>query len=196
MKPDPLQKALIFSKSSSTILERILLKERTRYLKGVLIKQPDDDDKLFLWNGWSTKMESFIFNWDHCQRFFPLKISDTLWAGLEPVQNLSSSFAEKSRAVVITTTPQRHLMSTFCAHETTCHHYDRWFEMTVAYWIDIVGACKNLDIKETILYQGFIQALLLTSVFHKGLSFMAVGHNQTCISTLTLAVGGLSLSFF
>ena len=38
--------------------------------------------------------------------------------------------------------------------------------------------------------QGFILALLLTSIFHKGLSFMAVGHNPTCISTLTLAVGG------
>ena len=38
--------------------------------------------------------------------------------------------------------------------------------------------------------QGFIQALLLTSVFHEGLSFMDVGHNPTCISTLTLAVVG------
>ena len=35
--------------------------------------------------------------------------------------------------------------------------------------------------------QGFIQALLLTSVFHKGLGFMAVGHNPTCVSTMTLA---------
>ena len=33
--------------------------------------------------------------------------------------------------------------------------------------------------------QGFIQALLLTSVFHEGSSFMVIGHNPTCISTLT-----------
>ena len=37
--------------------------------------------------------------------------------------------------------------------------------------------------------QGFIQALLLTSVFHEGLSFMAIGYNLTCISMLTLAAG-------
>ena len=39
-------------------------------------------------------------------------------------------------------------------------------------------------------YQGFIQALLLTSVFHNGLSFMTVGHKPTYISTLMLVVGG------
>ena len=38
--------------------------------------------------------------------------------------------------------------------------------------------------------QGFIQALLLTSAFHEGLSFMDVGHNPTCLSTLTLAAVG------
>ena len=39
--------------------------------------------------------------------------------------------------------------------------------------------------------QGFIQALLLTSVCHEGLSFMAMGHNLMCIiSMLTLAAGG------
>ena len=38
--------------------------------------------------------------------------------------------------------------------------------------------------------QGFTQALLLTSAFHEGLSFMDVGHNPTCLSTLTLAAAG------
>ena len=37
---------------------------------------------------------------------------------------------------------------------------------------------------------GFIQALLLTSVFHEGLSFMAIGHDPMCISTLALEAGG------
>ena len=38
--------------------------------------------------------------------------------------------------------------------------------------------------------QDFIQALLMTSVFHEGLSFTAVGHDPLCISTLALAAGG------
>ena len=37
--------------------------------------------------------------------------------------------------------------------------------------------------------QGFIQALLLSSVFHEGLSFMALGYNLMCINTLTLSAG-------
>ena len=31
--------------------------------------------------------------------------------------------------------------------------------------------------------QGFIEALLLTSVSHEGLSFMEVGHNPMCVSS-------------
>ena len=41
------------------------------------------------------------------------------------------------------------------------------------------------------MYQGFIQALLLTSAFHEGLSFTAAGHNPTRISKLSLPAGGL-----
>ena len=44
--------------------------------------------------------------WYHCLRSLP--ISDTLQAGFEPVQNLSSGLVEWSCAVVITTTPQHH----------------------------------------------------------------------------------------
>ena len=49
--------------------------------------------------------------------------------------------------------------------------------------------CHDLH-KVCIEKQGFIQALLLTSVFHEGLSFMDIGHKPTCVSTLTLAVVG------
>ena len=38
--------------------------------------------------------------------------------------------------------------------------------------------------------QGFIQALLLTPVFHEGLSFIDVGHKPACVSTLTPAAMG------
>ena len=37
--------------------------------------------------------------------------------------------------------------------------------------------------------QSFIQSLLLTSVFHEGLSFMVAGHNPTCVSSLGIATG-------
>ena len=39
-------------------------------------------------------------------------------------------------------------------------------------------------------WQGFIQALWLTSVFHKGVSFMPVGHDPMCVTTFTLAARG------
>ena len=39
-------------------------------------------------------------------------------------------------------------------------------------------------------FQSFIQALLLTFVFHEGLSFIAVGHNSMCVSMLAIATGG------
>ena len=45
------------------------------------------------------------------------------------------------------------------------------------------------DLKN-IFMRGFIQALLLTSVFQKGLSFMTIGHNPVYVSTLALAAGG------
>ena len=45
-----------------------------------------------------------------------------------------------------------------------------------------------------IIMQGFIQALLLTSVFPEGLSLMAAGYNPTCVSTLALAAEGSGIS--
>ena len=54
------------------------------------------------------KALSLICSRHHCQRFLPAQISDTLRAGFEPAQNLSSGFAESSCAVVITTTLLHH----------------------------------------------------------------------------------------
>ena len=41
----------------------------------------------------------------HCQRSSPSQISNTMWAGFEPVQSMNSSFVEWSCTVVMTTTP-------------------------------------------------------------------------------------------
>ena len=49
------------------------------------------------------KAFSLISSWDHCQRSSPSRIADTLWAGFERVQNLSSGLVEWSCAVVVTT---------------------------------------------------------------------------------------------
>ena len=49
-----------------------------------------------------------ISSHDHCQRSSPSWISDTLQAGFEPAQNLSSGLVEWSCAVVIATTQRPH----------------------------------------------------------------------------------------
>ena len=66
------------------------------------------------------KALSLISYLDHCQRSSPSWISDTPWAGFEPVQNLSSGFDEWSRAVVITITPTPHVFN-FITKETLTH---------------------------------------------------------------------------
>ena len=60
------------------------------------------------------KVFSLISGQDHCLRFSPSRISDTQRAGFEAAQNLSSGFVERSCAVVITITAQRHLLSFSC----------------------------------------------------------------------------------
>ena len=54
------------------------------------------------------KAFSLISSLDHCQRSSPSRISNTLRAGFQPAQNLSSGFVEGSCAVVITTTSWPH----------------------------------------------------------------------------------------
>ena len=56
------------------------------------------------------KAFSIISSWDHCQRPSTLRISDTSQAGFEHAQNLSSDLVKWSCAVVITTTPQPHMI--------------------------------------------------------------------------------------
>ena len=56
------------------------------------------------------KTFSLISSRDHCQRSSPSRISDTPRAGFEPAQSLSSDLVKWSCAVVITTTPQRHMI--------------------------------------------------------------------------------------
>ena len=60
---------------------------------------------------------SLISDQDHCQRSSPWQISDTLQAGFEPEQNLSSGLFEWSFAVVITTTPRRRFINDECYFE-------------------------------------------------------------------------------
>ena len=52
------------------------------------------------------------------------------------------------------------------------------------------GKTLRERILKIYLSAGFYPSTFLTSVFHEGLSFMAVGHNRMCISMLALAAGG------
>ena len=61
------------------------------------------------------KVFSLTSGCNHYQRFSPLLISDTLWAGFEPVPDPSPGFPEWSCAVVVTTIP-RH-------QKTWCHNH-------------------------------------------------------------------------
>ena len=56
-----------------------------------------------------TKGVSLISSRNHCQRSTPLRISNMTRAGFESAQNLSQNFVERSCALVITTSPWRHL---------------------------------------------------------------------------------------
>ena len=54
----------------------------------------DDDDESFCGMVDRRKVFSLISSRDYCQRSSPSQISDTLRAGLDPVQNLSSNLVE------------------------------------------------------------------------------------------------------
>ena len=57
------------------------------------------------------KAFSLILSWNHFRISSPSRISYTARAGFEPAKNLSSGFVEWTYAVVITTTPKRHVSS-------------------------------------------------------------------------------------
>ena len=63
----------------------------------------NDGDELFLWNGWPTK-DVKPFQPRSLSVILTSQISDMPQAGFEPVQNLSSGFAEWSCAIVLTIT--------------------------------------------------------------------------------------------
>ena len=79
------------------------------HLQPFLWIDDDEDDKLFF--GMVDRREAFILisSRDHCQRSSPPRISNTPQAGFEPAQNMISGFVEWNCAVVITTTPRRHI---------------------------------------------------------------------------------------
>ena len=52
-----------------------------------------------------------------------------------------------------------------------------------------ISRFRRLIKGKSCLSQGFILALSLTSVFHEGSSFMAVGHNPTCVARWPLQLG-------
>ena len=80
-------------------------------VKGVIRGGDDADYELFcVMLDW-LKVFSLISSWDHFLRSSSLRIPDTLHAGYEPVQTLSSGLVDWSCALVITTTLWCHWQS-------------------------------------------------------------------------------------
>ena len=100
------------------------------------------------------------------------------------------------------------LMVVRCTLHCHCHHCHCQYQKCL-YRIHLLVACEAIVIRfysilQRVLcskcWKSWAQCLcralskhLLTSVFHKGLSFMAVVHNPTYMSTLTLVAGDSSL---
>ena len=130
------------------------------------------------------KAFSLIPSWDHCQRSSPSWISDTLRAGFELAQNLSSDFVEWSCAAVITTTPRRRYTTTpWCI-----------FIKTKRFDIRVKLRSKNYcqEVSET-LFLFFHYLLFLSKVFDienlKLIQNFTADENPIC----TLAVGNQML---
>ena len=110
-----------------------------------------DDDELMMMNcfcGMVDRRKAFnlISSRDHCQRSSPSRISGTPQAGFEPVQNLSSSLAEWSCAVVITTT-----------NHYTCRHtlFQHWY--VVGHRWNVVCLRGHLEPCQTPITEPFLR---------------------------------------
>ena len=123
-----------------------------------------DHDELHWWIVfvvcWPTLLAfSLISSRDHFRRSSPLRISDTLHAGFEPEQNLSSDFTESSCAVGITTTPRRCYRQIFLdhfllfaqndsMHEWICFKIDLISRSEIFGWNALISNLNNISDKK------------------------------------------------
>ena len=102
------------------------------------------------------KAFSLISSRDHCQKSPPSRISETPRAGFEPAQSLSSGLVEWSCAVMITTTPRRHVQSCqFILHIYCfmCQHTSSYVATLALMSIcKLISSEKLLFSKATITY--------------------------------------------
>ena len=76
------------------IFDKVGIKINDRGIESCHLVDDDDDDELFCGMVDRRKAFNLISSQDHCERSSPSHISDTLQAGFEPVQNLSSGCVE------------------------------------------------------------------------------------------------------
>ena len=100
------------------------------------------------------KALSLISSRDHCQRSSPSRISDTLRAGFETAQNLSSGFVEWSCAVVITTTPRRQHLSVWF---TTVNQEPTHILTDLPSCIDLLFTSQSNIVMESVVHSSFHQ---------------------------------------
>ena len=111
------------------------------------------------------KTSSLIFNQDHCQRFLLSRISDTLRAEFEPVQNLSSSLIEVNCIVVVTTRPRNHINISSATHKT---------------WLKVEFASRNSfkhNEKRFLFHFCFIKLFLFSRYLNFCLNFLVMQKN-------------------
>ena len=108
----------------------------------------NDDDELFCGMADRRKAFSLISSQNHCQRSSPSQISNTLRAGFEPVQNLSSGLVEWSCAVVITTASRRH--GTMAPRFFSCKFFYckilQYFKVSMCEYVTSFGVGKIIRI--------------------------------------------------
>ena len=92
------------------------------------------------------KALSLISSRDHCQRSSPSQISDTLRAGFEPAQNLSSGFVKWSCAVMITTTPR-------C--QINIHAYMNIYARSHALRVSLLSIRQYIEMMHVHVYTNF-----------------------------------------
>ena len=105
------------------------------------------------------KAFSLISSREHCRRPLPSRIFNTPRAGFEPAQNLSSGLIEWSCAIMLTTTPQRHLWKFMLEFKRSVFfHYSRKY---------LKGACLQKCIAFYGLRKGYSTQQCLLAVLKR-----------------------------
>ena len=129
------------------------------------------------------KAFSLISSRDHCQRSSPSRISDTPRAGFEPAQNLSSGLAEWSCAVVITTTPRRHMChyQNVSLHSEYSNHLYYKITVNIQKTFSQLVILRSLNVPYCIILPKTQSSLCFMMKFKSKAKFSGEGHEDISV---------------